>query len=96
MISPEELALIVSGTVSQAGLSIESVSGRKLTRTETERLAEVIAIAMRMVSERSQTRTPPPPFRERRVAMHFNPLKTQELPRITDEDLAQAAKAKQK
>jgi len=97
MITDAELQLLISGAVSQAGLGIESAHGRRLTHTETDRLGQAVATAMRMVADRchaTQAKVPPPPpYRIRHHAQHFNPLLTQELPRVTDEEIA---KAKQK
>lgn len=95
MISREELSLLISGALSQAGTAIASVEGRRLTRTETEELGRVLATAMHMVADRCVAAKLPPPqpaARERRQAVHFDPIKTQELRAVTDEDIARAKK----
>jgi Spy/CpxP family protein refolding chaperone len=89
MIAREELQLLISGAVSQAGSAIEAAAGRTLTRSETAALGRVIATAMHMVAERAAvplTPPPPPAARDRRHAVHFNPVKTQEL-QLTPEQL---------
>lgn len=99
MISREELSLLISGALQQGAAAIAAVDGKRLTRSETEELGRVFAVAMHMVADRCGAAKLPPPqpaARERRVAVQFDPLKTQELPRISDEDLANAARAKQK
>lgn len=93
--------MIISGAVQQSALGIESAHGRALTRTETERLSVSIGVAMRLVADRcaaSEAKLPPPPpaARSRTQAGLFNPLLTQELPRVTPEALEAAIKARQK
>jgi hypothetical protein len=59
-------------------------------------MCEVLSTFGRMVADRcysSAKAPPPPPYRERRPAQFFDPLKTQELRQVSDEDIA---KAKQK
>jgi hypothetical protein len=93
MIAREELELLISGAVSQAALGIESANGRRLTTTEIERMNLAIATAMRMVADRcGAARVPPPPPapRAHSKAGWFNPLRTAELPRVTDEAIKKA------
>ena len=91
MISREELELLISGAVSQAGLRVESAHGRTLTRTETQLLGEVMATAMRMVADRcaaSRTVAPPAPIESaRKLAPRFDPARTQELNPVSAEDI---------
>lgn len=91
MISREELELLISGAVSQAGLRIEAAHGRTLTRTETQHLGEVFATAMRMVADRcaaSRTVAPPAPIENaRKQAPRFDPARTQEMNPVTAEDI---------
>jgi hypothetical protein len=99
VIASHELELLISGALSQAGNAIESAAGRRLTRTETERLGEVLATAMTLVADRCRqtaAKLPVPPPRPQARAVHFNPLLTQELPRVTQEALDAAIKARQK
>ena len=94
MISREELELLISGAVQQSALGIERAHGRTLTRTETEGLSAAVGVAMRMVADRCTATAaklpPPPPFRERRPGQFFNPVRTTEIKRVTDEDLERA------
>jgi hypothetical protein len=96
VITDAELQLLISGVVSQAGSAIEAANGRRLTVSETDRLASVITTGMQMVADRchaTQAKVPPPPpYRVRHHAQHFQPLKTTEMPRVTDEDIARAKK----
>lgn len=93
MISREELELLISGTVSQSGLAIEAVAGRRLTRTETDELGRVIATAMRLVAERCHAqRVPPPPPAPPPAprARLFEAMRTQEFPKVTEEAIHRA------
>lgn len=94
MISREELELLISGAVQQSALAIERAHGRALTRTEAEGLSAAVGVAMRMVADRCSATAaklpPPPPYRERRPGQFFNPIKTQEIRAVTDEDIARA------
>lgn len=100
MISREELDLIASGTINRAGLAIEAVHGRGLTKSELNALANVLATALQLVAERSYSapRTPPPaaPYRERRHAQQFNPVRTAEIRPVTDEAISKARGGTQK
>src|SRR6185312_5177059 len=87
MIAREELELLISGAVSQAGLAIEAANGRVLTRSETERLSAVVSTAMRLVAERCSPRTAPPPPPAARPPRVFNAAHTQEIPVVTAEDI---------
>lgn len=90
MIAREELELLVHGATGQGAHAIEGVSGRKLTRSEIDALAGVLARFGQMVAERCYAGTrmpPPPPVRPQARAQWFNPALTQELPRVTDEDI---------
>jgi hypothetical protein len=72
------------------------VDGRRLTRTETQAVADAVNTALQLVAARSYAaKVPPPPPtpRERRPAQFFNPLQTQELRRVTAEDIEAARKA---
>lgn len=96
MISREELELLISGAVSQAGLAIESVAGRRLTRTETDELGRVVATAMRLVADRCHAqRVPPPPPAAPPAprARLFEAMRTQEVRVVTDEDIRKATVA---
>jgi hypothetical protein len=96
MITREELELLISGAVTQSALGIESANGRTLTRTETDRLSAAIATAMRMVADRcAGARIPPPPpvAREQGKNRWFNPVLTQEIRQVTDEDIRKATLA---
>jgi len=95
MISKQELQLIVVGTATEAARQILKVNGRRLTSTELDAMGEVIHTAMQLLADR--LRPPAIPAlpvqqvpRERRPAMFFQPLLTQELPRVSDEDIAKA------
>jgi len=87
MISREELELLISGAVAQAGLAIESANGRVLTRSEVERLTGVVSTAMRLVVERCQPKTAPPPPPAARAPRVFKPALTQEIRVVTDDDI---------
>ena len=95
MISREELQLIISGGVSSAGTAIESVAGRRLTRTELDELGRVFALVVNMVADRCAVKAPPPPpVAPARVrAQHFAPILTQEIRPVTDEDIRKATVA---
>lgn len=95
MISREELQLLISGAVSQGGAAIESVEGRRLTRTELDELGRVMATLGHMIADRcavAKAPPPPPASRERRHATHFNPLRTAEFRAVSAEDIAKATK----
>lgn len=94
MISREELELLISGAVQQAALAIESAHGRTLTRTELGQLNGSISVALRMVADRCAAAKvpPPPPYRERRPAQFFSPVRTQEIRAVSDEDIAKATR----
>lgn len=91
MISREELELLTLGAVQQAALAIESAHGRTLTRTEAAQLQASISVAMRMVADRcAAAKAPPPPPVSRHPSRFFNPVMTQEIRAVTDEDIAKA------
>lgn len=91
MISREELELIISGAVQQAALAIESAHGRTLTRTEMQHLNASVSVALRMVADRcAAAKVAPPPPPSRHPARFFNPVQTQEIRAVTDEDIARA------
>lgn len=88
MISKDELELLITGAVGQAGLGIESAHGRVLTRTEVERLSAVIATAMRLLADRCHSaKVTPPPAPTQRPPRQFAPMQTQEIRVVTDEDV---------
>lgn len=95
MIAREEMHMLVAGATNEGARAIELAAGRRLTRSELDALGEVFATFGRLVADRcysSQKAPPPPPFRERRPAQFFQPMKTQELRAVTDEDIARAKK----
>jgi hypothetical protein len=96
MIAREEMQMLVAGAANEAARGIEGVTGRRMTRSELDAICEVFSTFGRLVADRcysSSKMPPPPPYRERRPAQFFNPLQTQELRAVSDEDIA---KAKQK
>jgi len=92
VISREELQLLISGAVSQGGNAIESVAGRRLTRSELDELGRVIATLGHMIADRCAAKAPPPPPAppQRRHAVHFNPIRTTEFRAVTAEDIERA------
>lgn len=80
MISREELALLLSGAMHEAGNAIEAVAGRRLTRTETEAMGRAFDTALKLAVDRCVSKAPPPPpVPAPRPPRAFNPLATQEL-----------------
>jgi hypothetical protein len=94
MISREELDLIIAGVIAQAAKAIEGVGRLRLTSTEAERMGAEIATGMRLVADRCVARLPaiPPPAPGAKPPRVFQPALTQELRRVTDEDIAKARK----
>jgi hypothetical protein len=92
VISPEVLALLVSGAVNESARAIEAVGGRKLTRTELEAIGIVLSSALRTAAELSASKPAMPPSAPREVARSrfFSPVQTQEIRAVTNEDIAKA------
>lgn len=95
MIAREELELLTHGATGQAAHAVESVSGTRLTRSELDALAAVLArFGAMVVSACALARVPPPQPAPRPLgrAQPFRPALTQELPRVSDEDIERARK----
>lgn len=99
MISSAELALLISGAISEAVDGVLRASGRQLTREEAAAIAQVVSAAMRFVAERSaqaaRPAPPPPPQpteRQRRHARFFDPYRTAEFRAISPEEQAAASR----
>jgi hypothetical protein len=93
MITKEELQLIVVGTANEAARQIAVAGGRRLTGSELDAMGQVFATALGLVADRCRTIPPlPQAQRERRPSVWFDAMRTQELPRVSDEDIAKAKK----
>lgn len=97
MIDRAEFDILMGGMVNQAARAIEDVEGRRLTRSETQALANIVHTGMQLLAARCFQAKAVPPLppepRSRKHAQLFNPVQTQEIRPVTDADI-NAAKAK--